>query len=96
MGNKISAANVSDREKQTSSPFSPVFRLPGINGLREVTQKLRFNDLLLSNLDAWVVVLGNRTRCMYIDIPLAHSETDIQDSDDEPASVATLCYTIRM
>lgn len=65
------------QKKHTSSPFSPVFKLPGDE---EVTQKLSFSGHLLSNLDGWIVVLGNRTSYMYIYIPLSHSEIDIQDT----------------
>lgn len=64
--------------------------------IKEVTQKLSFNDLLLYNLAAWVVVIINRIRYMSMDNTLAHSESDVQDSYDEPVSVATLCYTIRL
>jgi len=77
----------------TSSLFSPVF-IAWYQRIKEVTQKLSFNDLLLYNLHIWVVV--NRIRYLPADITWAHSETDIQDRYDESVSVATLCYTVRL
>lgn len=72
------------------------FQIAWCQWIREVTQKLSFNDLLLSNLDAWVVVIVNGVRDVPIGITLAHSETDRQGRYDQPVSVATLFYTIRL
>lgn len=85
-----------DPETRHAHHFLQFSDCPVQSEIKEVTQKLSFIDLLLYNLADWVVVIINRIRYMSMDNTLAHSEIDVQDSYDEPVSVATLCYTTRL